>query len=148
MAVGCCVVGHLAESWVLDDLVEGVDGDDVTVETGSLEERLGLFHRRHDLVDSAGAAVDDFVADGDGVDSAPVAFGGVDDELGFVGDITNVPDAGEEFHVPSFSGRQDVGDLIAVGAVDAEGAVAVKGVEVLLDLVCGLARAIAVVWSI
>lgn len=96
------------------------------------------------------AAVDELVADGDGVDRGPVVWGACGYEgLEAVGVVLEVVDACEDFHVVlAGGGRYGVG-LVAVDAVDAhEGVVRLDAVDVGVDFVLGLAGAVAVVGAV
>nr|POE48684.1 hypothetical protein CFP56_38781 [Quercus suber] len=145
VAVGGDVVTDLAESGVGDDGDEGVDGDDRAGVAGQQKLRLGHGDGGGDLHDGLGARVDELVTDGDGVDGAPVAVDGGADGAELGDDGVDVEDSGEQLHALGLGGSQDVGDLVAVGAVGADLAVAIKLLEIGGHLHGALAGAIGLV---
>ena len=94
-----------------------------------------------------GAAVYELVADGDGVYEGPVAVEGGGDGLDFGLDGGDVEDAEEEVDGAVGCG-DDVGDLVAVGAVEADYFVAGDVGEVGCDLRGGFAGVVGVVGTV
>lgn len=95
----------------------------------------------------SGAAVDELVADADGVDEGPVVVDGGGDGLDFALDGGDVEDAEEEVDSAVGCG-DDVGDLVAVGAVEADYFVAGDVGEVGCDLRGGFAGVVGVVGTV
>lgn len=72
VAVCGTVVGCHAEVWVFEEDGEGVDCYDGAVVALRTEDGAGLVDGAGYLAWGVGAAVDEFVADGDGVEDGPV----------------------------------------------------------------------------
>ena len=94
-----------------------------------------------------GAAVYKFVADGDGVYEGPIVVESGGDDLDFGWDGGDVEDAEEEVDGAVGCG-EDVGDLVAVGAVEADYFVAGDVGEVGGDLGGGFAGVVGVVGTV
>ena len=94
-----------------------------------------------------GAGVYEFVADGDGVYEGPIVVEGGGDGLDFGLDGGDVEDAEEEVDGAVGCGY-DVGDLVAVGAVEADHFVAGNVGEVGCDLRGGFAGVVGVVGTV
>jgi len=148
VAVSGGVVADGAELGVVDDGDKGVDGDDGTLVLAG-EARLGGVDGSLDVPDAVLAIVNALVADGDGVDDAPVAVGVLLDGslqlLDLALDAVDLEETGKDLHVLGLGGLDDGTGLVAVNAVHANHAVAVEGGEVLGDLVARLARLVRVV---
>ena len=140
------VVGVLAELRVVDHGDEGVDGDDWAGVAGGLEGGAAGGDVLADLGRGGLAAVDELVADGHGHDVVPGAvlvdggLHGVDAGL----DLVDEEDAEEDL-LGGGLGLQDVGDLVAVDAVQSDGGVLGQLGEVLGDLGGGAAGTVGVV---
>ena len=93
------------------------------------------------------AAIYQFVANGDGVDEGPVVVESGGDGLDFGLDGGDVEDAEEEVDGAVGCG-EDVGDLVAVGAVEADYFVAGDVGEVGGDLGGGFAGVVGVVGTV
>ena len=81
VAVGRAVVGRFAELGVREEHGEGVDCDDGAGVACWAERVARLLQGLHHLLGGGLAAVDELVADGDGVDGGPVGGGCVDEGL-------------------------------------------------------------------
>lgn len=101
------------------------------------------------VIDAVLAVVDTLVTDRDGVDDAPVATSLVLDgglELSDLAlNVLDVEETSEDLPALALGGANDGTSLVTVGAVHADRTVALKGVEILVDLVLGLARLVRVV---
>ena len=95
----------------------------------------------------SGAGVYEFVADGDGGYEGPVVVDGGGYGLDFGGERGEGEDAEEEFDGAVGCG-EDVGDLVAVGAVEADYGVAGDVGEVGCDLGGGFAGVVGVVGTV
>lgn len=138
----------LADLGVCDDGVLSVDRDDRALVAALLEDAAGGLDGVGDVVGGALAVVDDFIADDDGIDVVPVAADLLDHVADVVVDALDVDDAKHDLLVLLTCNGHDVGDLIAVNAVDADDVVGGHGVKVVGDGALVLAVAVVGVRSV
>lgn len=150
MRIRGAVIRRLAQFRMRDQRVEGVDRDDGAGESGFSEDVARGAEGGDDFGDAGFAHVDELVADGDGGDDArgEVAVQLADQAGEVGGDVGDGEEAGEDFDAFARGGFGDGGDLVAVHAVDADGAVGGEGVEVRVDLVLRFAGSVAVVGGV
>jgi hypothetical protein len=148
VAVGRGVVADGAELGVADDGSESVNGDNATLVLAG-EAGLGGGNGSLHVTDAVLAVVDTLVTDRDGVDDAPVATSVVLDgglELSDLAlNVLDVEETSKDLPALALGGTNDRTSLVTVGAVHANRTIAIKGVEILVDLVLGLARLVRVV---
>lgn len=140
------VVGTSTQTRVVDDSNEGVDGDNWTVVTGSLQGRSTLVDVRLDLTNVGLTGVDQLVTDGNGVNNGPTTSGrdGGGQGTDVTGDVADVEDTSEDLLARRQS-SQDVRDLVTVDTVKSDEVEALELSQVALDLTGRLTGTITVV---
>lgn len=71
----------------------GVDRDDRAVVAGGFENGFGLADSTGDLTNGSATVIDQFVADADGIDNAPISFHSADNSLTFALYLVDIEDA-------------------------------------------------------
>lgn len=145
--IGSGVIGALAELGVGNHGDKGVDSDHRTRVASGIEDRTGRVDSGDDGRDTS-TSVDELVADGNGVNGAPVTLDGGDDLVGLGLDRVDVEDTDKQLHTLGSGGGLDRVDLVTVGAIDTNHSVAVDLGKVGSDLILRLAGSIIVVWRV
>lgn len=149
VGVDSAVVTLSAELRVRTDSNKSVDCDNRAFVSGGTEDLASLLNGAEDLLRASLALVDELVSNADGANYGPVAVDAVNNLLGLLLDGVEVPDAEEHLHVVLLGARVDDGHLVTVGAVDTDERVRTsKTVDIILDLILGLALMIATVGGV
>ena len=93
VAVDGAIVRGSAKFWVSFHSHHGVDGDNRAVVAGGFENGFGLADSTCDLTNRSAAVVDQFIADADSIDNAPISIYSTDDGLAFALYLVNIEDA-------------------------------------------------------
>ena len=147
MAIDSAEIAGGAEIDVISHSDHSVDGDDGAGVACLFESGASGGDGGDDLGGGCGAAVYEFVADGYAIYECPVAVEGGGDGLDFALDGGDVEDAEEEVDGAVGCGNY-VGDLVAVGAIEADYFVAGDVGEVGCDLRGGFAGVVGVVGTV
>ena len=149
VGVDSAVVTLSAELGVRTGSNKGIDGDNRAFVSGGTEDLTGLLNGAEDLLRASLALVDELVSNADGANYGPVAVDAVNNLLGLLLNRVEVPDAEEHLHVVVLGARVDDGHLVTVGAVDTDERVRTsKTVDIILDLILGLALMIATIGGV
>lgn len=95
-----------------------VNCDNRAIVASCFEDAAGLADGASDLPDRGSTVVDEFVAYTDSVDNTPISLDSVDECLAFALHLMDIKDPQEEGNPFALYGRKDVGNLIAVRAVE------------------------------
>ncbi len=117
VAVDGAKVGGLAELGVGFHGDHGVDCDHRTIVARGFECRFNLADSCSDLTDRGSTVVDQFVADADCIDKAPITVDGAGNCFAFICDAAEIKYAEEELDVFSLCCSDCVRDLVAVRAI-------------------------------
>lgn len=149
VGVDSAVVTLSAELGVRTGSNKSIDSDNRAFVSGGTEDLSGLLNGAEDLLRASLALVDELVSDADGANYGPVAVDAINNLLGLLLNRVEIPDAEEHLHVVLLGARVDDGYLVTVGAVDTNERVRTsETVEVILDLLLGLALMIATVGGV
>lgn len=118
MAIDGTEVGCSAKCGVVFHGNHRVNGDNRAIVTGTFQDAAHLANGASDLPDRGSTVVDEFVAYADSVDNTPIPLDSVDECLAFAFDLVDIKDTQEEGNPFAPDGRKNVGDLVAVRAVE------------------------------
>lgn len=118
MAVDGTKVGCSAKCGVVLHGNHRVNRDNRAIVAGTFQDAAHLANGAGDLPDRGSTVVDEFVAYADSVDNTPISLDSVDECLAFALNLMDIKDTQEEGNPFALDGRKDVGDLVAVRAVE------------------------------
>lgn len=120
MAVDGAKVGRSAKGRVVLHGNHRVNCDNRAVVAGAFKDAASLADGASDLPDRGTTVVDEFVAYADSVDNTPISLDSVDECLAFALHLMDIIDTQEEGNPFALYGRKDVGNLVAVRAIESD----------------------------
>jgi len=118
VAVDGAKIGCSAKGGVVLHGNHRVNCDNRAIIAGASKDAASLADGASDLADRGSTVVDEFVAYADSVDDTPISLDSVDECLRFALHLMDIKDPQEEGNPFALYGRKDVGNLIAVRAVE------------------------------
>ena len=118
MAVDGAKVGCSAKCRVVLHGNHGVNRDNRAIIAGAFQNSARLADRASDLPDRGSTVIDKLVTYADSIDNTPISLDSVDECLAFTLNLVDIKNTQEEGNPFALNGREDVGDLIAVRAVE------------------------------
>lgn len=150
MAIGRGKIGVLAQDWVGNDGDPSIDDNDWASESDAPQGGTRLVDLVYHSTGRQRSTVDNLISNWNSVNWGPVIPNGCDQlsKLGFT--LPHVENTKEDFHSERSGGSKNVGDLVAINAIDTDHAeaIAIYPSDIDYDDGSGLAGSVGIIRGI